>query len=237
MYIHQNLKFLRLRRGLTQAEIAIKTGLSRSQIAGYEATIKPTLEALISLSEFFGTSADALLKLDLSGITELRIRELEEGNAQFQKDYIRGKNMRVLSTTTDPSGKELTEWVPEKAKAGYLNGFADPDYISELPRTHFPFLSSQKKHRVFQLEGDSMPPHAPGSYVIGSYIDDWTQIKNGGKYIVLTSTEGIVFKLVYNQLEDNGLLLLCSANPQYEPFQVKGEDIREVWKYEWSIGE
>jgi transcriptional regulator with XRE-family HTH domain len=237
MYIHQNLKFLRLRKGMTQAEMALKTGLSRSQIAGYEVSIKPTLEALILLSDFFGTSADALLKLDFTSVTELRIRELEEGNAQRAEEYVRGKKLRILATTTDPSGKELTEWVPDKAKAGYLNGFSDPDYISELPRTHFPFLSSQKKHRVFQLDGDSMPPHAPGSYVVCSYIEDWTSLKNGGKYIILTTTEGIVFKLVYNQLEGEESLLLCSTNPIYQPFQVRAEDIREVWKYEWSIGE
>jgi len=235
MYIHQNLKFLRLRKGLTQAELALKTGLSRSQIAGYEAQIKPTLEALVLLSEAMGISTDALLKLDMASLQELKIREMEQ--AESQKAHIQGKNLRILATSTDASGKELTEWVPAKAKAGYLNGYADPDYIGELPKTNFPFLSKNKKYRVFQLEGDSMPPHTPNSYVVCSYMEDWTQVKSGNKYIVLTSTEGIVFKLAYNQWEESQSLLLCSTNPQYAPFRVVGEEIREIWKYEWSIGE
>lgn len=236
MFIHQNLKVLRLRKGLTQVEAASRMGLSRSQLAGYEAHIKPTLEGLLILSDFFGISSDALLRMDFTQMNELKLRELEEGKTRFYQEYLQGKHLRVLATSTDHEGKELTEWVPDKAKAGYLNGYADPDYIGELPKTNFPILSSNRKHRIFQLEGDSMPPHTQGSYVVCSYLENWVELKSGMKYIILTGTEGIVFKLAYNHLYTRESILLCSSNPAYEPFLVKGEDIREIWQYEWSIG-
>ena len=236
-FIHHNLKFLRLRKGLTQADTAGRIGLSRSQLAGYEAHIKPTLDALVALSDFFGISSDALLKIDFLQLSELKLRELEEGNSQFSRDYLKGKYLRVLTTSVDVSGKELTELVPNKAKAGYLNGYADPEYIGELTRSYLPFISKNRKHRIFQLEGDSMPPYSEGSYVVCSYVEDWLRIKNGQKHIVLTGSDGLVFKIVYNHLIQEGTLLLCSSNPYYEPFQVKGEEVREIWKYEWSITE
>jgi transcriptional regulator with XRE-family HTH domain len=237
MFIHQNLKILRQRKGITQVDASKRIGLSRSQLAGYETHIKPTLDALILIADFFGISSDALLRLDFSKISELKLRELEEGNSQFSRDYLKGKNLRVLTTTLDTQGKELTELVPLKAKAGYLNGYADPEYIGELESIHLPFLSKNGKHRIFQLEGDSMPPHAETSYVVCSYLEDWLTIKNGRKYVVLTTTEGIVFKILYNQLPENGSVLLSSTNPEYEPFSVKGEEILEIWKYEYSIGQ
>jgi len=235
MFIHQNLKILRKRKGLTQSEAATRIGLSRSQLAGYEAHIKPTLEALILISDFFGIGTDAILRMNFSETPELKIRELEEGKARFQEEYLQGKKLRVLAITVDSQGKELTEWVPAKAKAGYLNGYSDPEFIGELPKTHFPILNQGRKHRVFQLEGDSMPPHSPGSYVVGSYMEDWYKIKNGHKYLILTENEGMVFKIAYQEFMESGSLLLCSSNPAYPPFRVKGEDILEIWTYEWSI--
>ncbi len=236
MYIHKNIKFLRQRRGITQTEAATNMGLSRSQLAGYELHIKPTLETLMILSDYFGISADALLKLDFTVLTELKLRELEGMESQFRQDYIRGKNFRVLATTVDKKGKELTELVPIKAKAGYLNGYADPEYIGELESTHLPFLPKNRKYRIFQLEGDSMPPYSAGTYVVGSYMEDWLEVKSTHKYIILSLSEGIVFKVVYNYLKEEESLLLCSTNPTYEPFRIKAEDILEVWQFEWSIG-
>src|SRR3546814_6005241 len=43
-------------------------------------------------------------------------------------------SVRVLSITVDGDDKENIELVPVKASAGYLNGYADPEYIAELPK-------------------------------------------------------------------------------------------------------
>ncbi len=58
---------------------------------------------------------------------------------------------------------------PEKAKAGYKGGFADPDYIRVLPTFQLPFLSRDKKYRTFQISGDSMLPIPDESFVTICY--------------------------------------------------------------------
>jgi phage repressor protein C with HTH and peptisase S24 domain len=136
-----------------------------------------------------------------------------------------------LVSTVDKSNKENIELVPEKAKAGYTTGFADPEYINELPRFSLPFLPDEKKFRTFQISGDSMLPIAEGSWVTGEFIQDWTSIKNGQACIVLTIDDGVVFKILENRWEQEGAFLAKSLNPMYEPYLIPVIEIKEIWKF------
>jgi transcriptional regulator with XRE-family HTH domain len=226
MYLNSNIKFLRKQKGLTQMMMAEAIGISRSKLAGYELNITPPLETILNIADYLGVSVDVLLRQELEKFSEYKLRELLETDR-----YLSGRNLRILSTTVDAEGRELIEVVSQKAKASYLAGFSDPDFIGELPRFSLPFLPTDKKHRVFQLDGDSMLPIPEGAWIICEYVDDWTAIKDGEKYVVVTEQDGVTFKIAYNQLQAEGKLLLCSSNPIYKPFEVKAEDIREVWKY------
>jgi transcriptional regulator with XRE-family HTH domain len=226
MYLNSNIKFLRKQKGLTQMMMAEAIGISRSKLAGYELNITPPLETILNIADYLGVSVDVLLRQELEKFSEYKLRELLETDR-----YLSGRNLRILSTTVDAEGRELIEVVSQKAKASYLAGFSDPDFIGELPRFSLPFLPTDKKHRVFQLDGDSMLPIPEGAWIICEYVDDWTAIKDGEKYVVVTEQDGVTFKIAYNQLQAEEKLLLCSSNPIYKPFEVKAEDIREVWKY------
>ena len=58
------LKELRESKGMTQAQVADKIGLSRSLLSEYEAGIRlPTTETLPNLAAIYGTSADYMLGL------------------------------------------------------------------------------------------------------------------------------------------------------------------------------
>ena len=94
-----------------------------------------------------------------------------------------------------------------------------------------PFLSSNKKYRTFPISGDSMTPVLDGGFVTGEYLQDWNMVKNGRPYIVVTQEDGIVFKILYNRLEEDGTFLLCSTNPMYQPYPVKVQEILELWKF------
>jgi hypothetical protein len=56
------------------------------------------------------------------------------------------------------------------------------------------------------------------------------QIKSGRTYVLVTQTEGVVYKRVFNYLEENGKLFLVSDNDQYKPYEVRGEDVLEIWE-------
>jgi hypothetical protein len=75
-----------------------------------------------------------------------------------------------------------------------------------------------------------MLPLVPGTIVVGSYVDQLAEIKSGRTYILVTQTEGVVYKRVFNYLADNGKLYLVSDNQQYKPYEVRGEDVLEIWE-------
>ncbi|PSL03840.1 XRE family transcriptional regulator [Cecembia rubra] len=226
MYLNANIKFLRKQKSLTQETLANALGISRSKLAGYELNINPPLEIILEMADYFGVSVDILLRKDLGALSEYKLRQLLETD-----QFLRGRNLRILSTTVDAEGKELIEVVSQKAKASYLAGFSDPDFIEELPRFSLPFLPQDKKHRVFQVDGDSMLPVPEGAWLVCEYVDDWFSIKDGEKYVIVTEQDGVTFKIAYNQIREKERILLCSSNPIYKPFYVLIADVREVWRY------
>jgi transcriptional regulator with XRE-family HTH domain len=228
MYFNSNIKFLRKRKGRTQDDVALALNLKRSTLSGYENGVaQPGIEILVSFSRYFNMSIDTLVKIDISKLSESQLGELERG----YDAYIKGSNLRVLTTTVSPGNVENIEMVPEKAKAGYTTGYADPEFIEELPRFRFPFLSEKRKYRTFQLKGDSMYPIPDGSWVTGEFVQDWQEIISGKAYVVFTINDGIVFKIVENNLITEGKLVLYSLNPIYEPYEVHVNEVKEIWKF------
>lgn len=73
-----------------------------------------------------------------------------------------------------------------------MNGFSDPEYIESLSRIQLPFLG-HGVFRVFMADGDSMPPFADGTCVIGEYVEKLEDLKKGKEYMFIT-LEGYTFK-------------------------------------------
>lgn len=228
IHFGNNIKLLRKRRSRSQEDVSSHLEIKRSSLSGYEnGAAEPNFETLVRFSEYFNVTIDKLLKTDLSKVGESQLSELERG---YDIDLV-GNKMRVLATTVDADNEENIELVPMKAQAGYTSGYADPEFIKVLPTFQLPFLSRQKKYRTFPITGDSMPPVSDGSFVTGEYVQNWNQIKNGFPYIIVTKDDGIVFKVVYNHLDERKTLQLCSTNPIYEPYEVDIREVIEVWKF------
>jgi len=222
-----NLKFLRTRKKLSQDQVAEKLGIKRPKLNAHEngITKNPPLEDLLIFSAFYQIAVDTLLKIDLSKISELKLRELEAGN----DIYITGGKLRVLAITVNSSNKENIEYVPAKAKAGYKDGCKDPEYIAELPKGNLPNLPGTGTFRMFPTTGDSMLPIPEGSDIIGKYVEVWTQLKANTPCIVILKDQDFVFKMV--TVQDNGTFILTSSNPVYEPYRVEAADVLEIWAY------
>lgn len=224
----RNLRLLRLRARLTQEEAAKAIGLTRSAWTNYETEVaEPALEVLLKIADFLRVTVDSLIRIDLADQNE---RSLESLSISREMDPF-GRSVRVLATTVNPDNEDNVELVPVKARAGYLSGYGDPDYIKVLQCFSMPFLNAQRKHRTFQISGDSMPPLTENAWVTGEYVQDWTNIKSGNPYIIVTKQEGIVFKIVSNQIKAARNLKLHSTNEQYPPYEVNVDDIVEIWRF------
>ena len=143
--IASNIRFLRQLRGLSQEQLAEDLRVTRSRIGGYEeGRNEPPIDLLIRLSEYFHVAIDALVRGDLKRTNLDGLMKL-------------GKNRILFPILIDAEGNDMVELIPLKASAGYLRGYADPEYIERLPQMKLPFLPVGK-HRAFPIRGDSMPP-------------------------------------------------------------------------------
>ena len=223
-----NIKLLRTRKGRTQNDLAAALELKRTTINALENAIsQPTVLQLQAYSKHFGIAIDTLINVDLNRLSESQFTDLQNGFDVF----IRGTNLRVIATTVDTDNNDNIEFVGEKAKAGYVTSFADPEYIGNLPVFQLPFLSKEKKYRAFSISGDSMLPIPNGSVVIGEFIQNFYNIKKGQGYVIVTREEGIVFKIVSDYISDKRSLLLSSLNSVYKPYELPIAELKEAWKF------
>jgi transcriptional regulator with XRE-family HTH domain len=219
--ISENIKFLRKRQGLTQEQMAERLGIKRSLLGAYEeGRAEPNLNCLLLLSKIFEVPVEAVIQEVLS----------QDNNLQkVKKKDIEGNKLRVLSVTLDKDERENIHLVPQKAAAGYLNGFSDPEYVSELPKFYMPIFTNGT-YRAFEIKGDSMLPLPSGSIIIGQYVENWQYIKDDKTYVLVTNTEGIVYKRVYNHIPENETLRLVSDNKGYDPYDVNINEVSEIWE-------
>lgn len=129
--------------------------------------------------------------------------------------------------TVDTSGKDNVVLVPAKAAAGYLRGFEDPQYMSELPSYRLPNINGGT-FRMFEITGESMyPTLKDADIVVCEWVTEPRHIRSDNIHVIITS-EGILVKRVENQ-SNQGFLLLHSDNHQYEALKMPLNSIYEVW--------
>jgi transcriptional regulator with XRE-family HTH domain len=208
----QNLKYLRKLRGWTQEEFANKLGIKRSLVGAYEEErADPRIDILEIVGDIFKLSLDELLLKDLS----------DTGGSYLAKR----RQQKMMSAE-----RNLIHFVPVKAAAGYLAGYADSEFIDELNTFTLPMLAGGN-YRAFEIIGDSMLPTPSGSIIVGEKVDGGIDdIKNNMAYIVVSRNEGIVYKRIVKSNKAKNKLTLVSDNPQYQPYQVNADDIVELWQ-------
>ena len=212
-----NLKYLRKLRGWTQEEFAVKLGIKRSLIGAYEEErADPRLDVLEMIAEIFKLSLDELFLKDLGA---------ESGSYLMKR-----RKQKMMS-----ADRNLIHFVPVKAAAGYLSSYADSEFIDELNTFTLPMLSGGN-YRAFEIIGDSMLPTPSGSIIVGEKTESAEDIKSNNAYIVVSRSEGIVYKRVVKHAKLKGKLTLVSDNPTYRPYQVNAEDIAELWSAQVVIG-
>src|ERR1700761_448696 len=211
----QNLKYVRKLRGCAQEEFASRLGIKRSLLGAYEEErAEPRIEVLETVGDMFKLTLDELLRKELSDT---------KGN------YLSKRRAQKMSAATND-----IQLVPVKAAAGYLAGYADPEFLDELNTFTLPMLAPGN-YRAFEIVGDSMLPTTSGSVIVGEKVEDLEEVKSNQTYIVVSRSEGIVYKRVMKNNKSRNKLTLISDNTAYQPYNVNTDDVLEVWKAQMVI--
>jgi transcriptional regulator with XRE-family HTH domain len=211
----KNLRYLRRLRGWTQEEFANKLKIKRSLIGAYEEErAEPRIEVLEVIGNLFKFSLDELL-----------LKDLGDAKNNF---LARRRASKLANNSAD------IQFVPVKAAAGYLAGYADPEFIDELNTFTLPMLTSGN-YRAFEIVGDSMLPTPSGSVIVGEKVESIEHVKPSNTYVVISRQEGIVYKRIVKNGRSKSKITLVSDNPIYQPYQVDAEDVLELWQAQMVI--
>jgi transcriptional regulator with XRE-family HTH domain len=207
---NQNMKYLRKLRGWTQEEFAQKLRIKRSLLGAYEEErAEPRIDVLEIVCDIFKLTLDEILRKDLS---------------DNKSNYLAKRRALKLA-----AGRPDSPFVPVKAAAGYLAGYADPEFIDELNTFTLPMLAGGN-YRAFEIIGDSMLPTPSGSVIVGEKVESVDELKNDTPCIVVSRHEGIVYKRIQKTGRTRNKLTLVSDNPVYHPYTVNTEDVLEMWQ-------
>ncbi|MGB7527674.1 hypothetical protein [Sphingobacterium cellulitidis] len=247
------LKEVRELLGYSQGDIADKTGLKQKDISLLEAGKKKfiPLEYIlflynqnIDINSIYAESLPITVRNDNN--TPNAIDENTGVEHIKNTQILSPNNTKKLSPTLSPTqtlglpkvitvaenDREVISLVSAKSAAGYLNGYADPEYIEQLPTLRIPNIG-HGTFRAFEIKGQSMSPTLHNSSLgIGQWIESFEDIRDRRIYTIVTRSEGIVTKRVLNRIDDTGRLILISDNQnkrEYPNILLDPEEVLEMW--------
>lgn len=136
-----------------------------------------------------------------------------------------------------------TKLVTEKAKAGYLSGFSDSEYMDELP-AHFITVNEFHRgvYRSFEVSGDSMTDGTDASVLDGDIVTGrlikrelWLSKFHTHKYrywVIVHRYEGVIIKEISHHDVEKGILTLHSLNAdkvKYPDFTITLDDVDQIF--------
>jgi len=213
--IGENLKYLRVKNNYSQQSLSDALDIPRTTLGDYErGKTEPNIAMLIRLARLFDVTIDELITKDLS-----------HGEYEILKSEV----LKVLAITVDDDNESNVELVDSKAEAGYIDSYQNPEYIRDLPKIRIPHIP-KGTYRGFEINGDSMIPMESGSIIIASYVESLSAVKEGRSYIIVSKTEGLVYKRLRVDKKQNCLILI-SDNELYLPYTLSFEEVDEIWEY------
>ena len=79
-----------------------------------------------------------------------------------------------------------------------------------------------------------MLPLPSGSKVVGRFVEHRRDIVFGERYVVLTQSEGVVFKRLHAD-KNKRVVQLHSDNNTYEPYSIAWSEVLELWQFMCAI--
>ena len=246
------IKEIRELRGLTQDEMVVKTGISKRSYVDYE---NGKADIQLSKLQKIATILNVRLSdlLNESKNEENVLKKNEDKHEDINEDI---PNVKKLSSnllheptaiyasnvpaviTVDSHNQDNVVLVPYRLKAGYLEGYNDPNFIKKLPSFRLPGLNNGL-FRMFEIEGNSMFPTFPSrTYVVCEFVENWiTGIKDGRVYAIISNeVEDGVIKRCVNKIKKYNNLICKSDNRRNYPSQnINPETIKEVWEFKLHL--
>ena len=140
------------------------------------------------------------------------------------------ENIRALSETPPVAGGSATssrvQWVASVQMTAYLQQRDNAYFLQNLPTFSLPQLPAGN-YRAFESGTDFA---FPGALLVGSYVKNWFEIRDGAHYILIVKHQGALYRRVYNQSKTKGTLLATSDKASVPTTEIGLDQIVEIWE-------
>lgn len=242
------LEKYRIDHGLTQRELAEKIGMDYGNLnriikgkAGISAVVKDKIEKAIGLKVMevqITKGKPPLYKVDNDNFFPDLLKAQEREHVYSPAFHKETSDDSPFIDLGNGQYNMIVPLVEQAAQAGFVTGWKDAEYISELPK-HSIIVDRfhRGKYYAFRIVGDSMEDGTIGSIPERSIVTG-REIKQDlwrskfhitkFKYYVIVHQDGIMVKQIINHDTENGKITCHSLNPAYEDFDLNLDEIRMI---------
>lgn len=202
----------------------------------------------------FKTARDFALELEVDTSYYYKV---ENGKLPIQKEkllllssrwnasidwLLTGKGKMFINRyTNELNSMENNLWaipvIEQKAQAGYVAGYVDPDYIENLPKMFINAPGEKGNYAIFTIAGDSMNDGSDRAIKEGDALlcrelpnTDWKdKLQYKRNLFIIVHAEGCVCKQITAQDNKKGIITCHSFNAIYEDFTLKLNDIYQLF--------
>lgn len=238
MTVYQGEKFKDFlkRNNISAIDAANKLGITRQGVYKYFGTRNLTREVVDKMLSVFGVEEKEIW--DEPGRLEaipLRLADPYSFDATNDKFYQLADGSLIMQVPI----------ITHRAYAGYLVGFADPEFFDDLDTIPLPVDKIHGgTYLAFEVTGDSMVNLTsmdlaeqsifPGRIAIGRDLpkEKWKyrlHTHNYDNWIVVHRSKGILIKQIVKHDVEEGKVTIHSLNPEYQDEELSLKDIEQIF--------
>ncbi len=151
----------------------------------------------------------------------------EEPKTAFDKPPFNNNFEKISTQQADNQSLNLNiQFVRRYQFNEYLVLYADLNFLKNLKSFCLPNFPSGN-YRAFEAGEDFA---FDGAILVGELVHDWTNILDGKNYILVTKSQGVIYRRVYNQVKIKGTLLLSTDNNRFPSTEISITDVIETWE-------
>ena len=196
---------------MSQTEFARKISISQGALSQIESgRSRLSMETLKNLSSEFNVNCNWIVN--------------GKGDIFYSRSKSKGFHIK----------NNLIPLVSKDARASYLRGFSNPEYIKTLDEYHIPGYENDN-YRMFELQGDGMNPTLYSSEIaITRKISNYKSIEDNSLVVCVFRKDLIPRRFEKIPGNESEFLAKCD-NPDYDNLKLKYRDLNEVWLIEGKI--
>lgn len=132
--------------------------------------------------------------------------------------------------TIDSQGEENIIYVPVKARAGYMLGYGDPQFIQSLSAYRLPGYTNGT-YRIFEVEGHSMFPTLQDADRVIARWADISEVRDDRVYVLVTRSQGVLIKRLINRHHEGKIIVKSDNNHagEFPTIVMEVDEVAEIW--------